>query len=188
MKAATRKFEREYIRTRDRIEKKGVRMAQAAIVSQYRQFLERARELPPEMWDNIQIKSDPVRKFFNEFYPMSAPLGQMTRKYLNQKKSVEDDLYLSVFQRRMQHIVSTSVYSERIKTITNTTSERINTVLADLLSEAETGGWGIDKTRAELVSRIGQSIRGNVRARAQGIAQTEMISASNQASTYAAVS
>lgn len=186
MKAATRKFEKQYLRTRNSIEKKGVRMAQAAIVAQYRQFLERAKELPPSMWDNIQIKADPVQKFFNEFYPMSAPLGQMTRKYLTQKKSVEDDLYLSVFQRRMQQLVSTSVYSERIKTITNTTSDRINTVVSNLLSEAESEGWGIDKIRTGLVDRIGQQIRGNVRARAQGIAQTEMISASNQASTYAA--
>lgn len=188
MKPETRKFERQYIRVRNRIEKKGARMAQAAIAAQYRQFLDRAKELPVSMWDNIQIKEEQIQKFFNEFYPMSATLGQMTRKHLAPKKSVEDDLYLAVFQRRMQQLVSTSVYAERIKTITNTTSERINTVLADLLLDAETGGWGIDKTRAELVSRIGQSIRGNVRARAQGIAQTEMISASNQASTYAAES
>lgn len=186
MKAATRKFEKQYLRTRNNIEKKGVRMAQAAIVAQYRQFLERAKELPPAMWDKIVIKEDPVKRFFEEFYPMSAPLGLMTRKYMTAKKAAEDQITLSIFQRYMRQLVGTSVYSDRIKSITNTTSDRINTILRNLFLEAEREGWGIDKIKRGLIDQIGESIRGNVPARAKGIAQTEMISASNQASTYAA--
>jgi len=56
------------------------------------------------------------------------------------------------------------------------------------MSEGELGGYGIDKIRQNLTDQIGASIRGNVRARAKAIAQTEMISASNQASTFAAES
>lgn len=192
MKASTKKFELKYIRTRNAIERKGIRLIQSSLTEQYRQFLSRAMDLPPSMWDNIKISEEPIDKFFRKFYPMSAPLGQMTRKHMlwqktpNAKKSLEDDLYLSVYERHMQQLISTSDYAARIKTITNTTSERINTVIQQVLTDAELGGFGIDKIRQNLTDAIGDSIRGNVRARAKAIAQTEMISASNQASTFAA--
>lgn len=192
MKAATKKFEISYLRTRNAIERKGIRLIQSALREQYKQFLSRANELPPSMWDNIKISEQPIKQFFEKFYPMSGTLGQMTRKNMlwqkdqNQKKSLEDDLYLSVYERHMQQLVSTSDYAARINTITNTTSERINTVLQQVMTESELGGYGIEKIRQTLSDAIGASIRGNVRARAKAIAQTEMISASNQASTYAA--
>lgn len=192
MKPSTKKFELKYIRTRNAIERKGIRLIQSALSKQYRQFLSRASELPTSMWDNIKISEEPIEQFFKKFYPMSAPLGQMTRKHMlwqkdqNAKKSIEDDLYLSVYERHMQQLVGTADYAERIRTITNTTSERINTVIQQVLTDAELGGYGIDKIRQNLTDAIGDSIRGNVRARAKAIAQTEMISASNQASTFAA--
>lgn len=201
MKPTTRKFEITYLRTRNAIERKGIRLVQSALREQYKQFLSRAKDLPHSMWDNIQISEEPINKFFNQFYPMSARLGQMTRKQMLaqreagrksdtpdtlKKKSLEDDLYLSVYERHMQQLVGTSEYAERIKTITNTTKDRINTVIREVMTESELGGYGIDKIRQTLTDQIGSSIRGNVRARAKAIAQTEMISASNQASTYAA--
>lgn len=186
MKPGTKKFEGSYIRTRNAIERKGIRLVQAAIAEQYRQFLDRAQTLSPSMWDDIKISEEPMQQFFKKFYPMSAPLGQMTRKHLLGQKSIEDDLYLSVFERYMQQLVSTTDYAERITTITNTTKDRINSVIQQVMTEGELGGYGIDKIRQSLTDAIGASIRGNVRARAKAIAQTEMISASNQASTYAA--
>lgn len=192
MKPSTKKFELKYIRTRNAIERKGIRLIQSALAEQYRQFLSRAQELPVSMWDNIKISEEPIEKFFKKFYPMSAPLGQMTRKHMlwqkdpNAKKSLEDDLYLSVYERHMQQLVGTADYAARIKTITNTTSDRINTVVQQILTDAELGGFGIDKIRQNLTDAIGSSIRGNVRARAKAIAQTEIISASNQASQFAA--
>lgn len=198
MKATTRKFERSYLHTRNAIERKGIRLVKSAISEQYKQFMERAPTLSPSMWPDIRISVEPIQQFFEKFYPMSATLGQMTRKHMLQmkqmksteqfyyKKSLEDDLYLSIYERQMQHLVSTSEYAERIKTITNTTKSRINTVIQDVMTEAELSGYGIDKIRQSLTDAIGASIRGNVRARAKAIAQTEMISASNQASTFAA--
>lgn len=190
MKAATKKFEIQYLRTRNSIERKGILLVQAALRLQYTKFLERAKNLPPSMWNDIKISEQPIRQFFEKFYPMSARLGQMTRKQMlaqrNQVKSLEDDLYLSVYERHMQQLVGTSDYAKRINTITNTTSERINTVIQNVMTEGELGGYGIDKISQTLTDQIGASIRGNVRARAKAIAQTEMISASNQASTYAA--
>lgn len=198
MKAATRKFKTQYLRTRNAIERKGIRLVQAALRLQYTQFLDRAKVFPPSMWSDIKVSEQPIRLFFEKFYPMSARLGQMTRKHMLQdkqrkstvqffyKKSLEDDLYLSVYERHMQQLVGTSDYAARINTITNTTSTRINTILQNVMTEGELGGYGIDKIRQTLTDQIGASIRGNVRARAKAIAQTEMISASNQASTYAA--
>lgn len=192
MKAQTKKFEIQYIRTRNAIERKGIRLVQAALRLQYMQFLDRAKDLPPSMWGDIKISEQPIKQFFEQFYPMSGRLGQMTRKnMLAQKqagavKSLEDDLYLSIYERHMQQLVGTTDYAKRINTITNTTSERINTVVQSVMTEGELGGYGIDKIRQSLTDAIGASIRGNVRARAKAIAQTEMISASNQASTYAA--
>lgn len=204
MKPSTRKFEIQYLRTRNAIERKGIRLVQAALRLQYTQFLERSKDLTPSMWNDIQISEQPIQQFFSQFYPMSARLGQMTRKqmlaqkdkksqliaelsgYKVFKKSLEDDLYLSIYERHMQQLVGTSDYAARIKTITQTTSDRINTVIRDVMTEGELNGYGIDKIRQSLTDAIGASIRGNVRARAKAIAQTEMISASNQASTYAA--
>lgn len=192
MKPSTRKFEIQYLRTRNAIERKGIRLVQAALRLQYTQFLDRAKDLPPSMWNDIKISEQPIQQFFSTFYPMSGRLGQMTRKnMLAQKqastvKSLEDDLYLSIYERHMQQLVGTSDYAKRINTITNTTSERINSVVQSVMTEGELGGYGIDKIRQSLTDAIGASIRGNVRARAKAIAQTEMISASNQASTYAA--
>ena len=190
MKSITKKFERTFIRSRNAIERKGIRMIQAAIVEQYKEFIEKAMRSFPSSWSDIQISEKPVQQFFERFYPMSAPLGQMTRKHLiaqaGQKKSVEDDLYLSVFEREMQRLVGTSDYAARIKSITDTTKDRINTVLQQVLTEAELNGYGIETIRGVLSHELRNSFTGNVRARAKAIAQTEMISASNQASTFAA--
>lgn len=190
MRANTKKFEIQYLRTRNAIERKGIRLIQAALRLQYNQFISRANDLPPSMWSDIKLSEEPIKQFFEKFYPMSGRLGQITRKQMlaqrNQIKSLEDDLYLSIYERHMQQLVGTADYAARINTITNTTSKRINSVLQEVLTTGELEGYGIDKIRQTLTDAIGSSIRGNVRARAKAIAQTEMISASNQASTYAA--
>lgn len=186
MRPQTRKFEVQFNRTRNAIERKGISMIRAAIIEQYKQFLARALQLPQTQWDQIIVSSDPVKQFFYRFYPMSGRLALMTRKHLIQKKDAEDDVYLSIFERQMQHIVTTADYAARITTITNTTNKRINSVLQSVFEEAELNGYGIDKTRDTLIKEMGSAIRGNVRARAKAIAQTEMTSAANQASRNAA--
>jgi hypothetical protein len=163
-------------------------MVYASLSAQYNDFLDRIKTLPVEMWDNAAnaISEQPIKHFFNQFYPMSATLAQMTRKQMLQKKDAEDDLYLSVFERQMQYLASQS--GEKITTITATSKERILAVIREVISEGNENGYGIDKLRDNLFSEVGKNLRGNGRARAKAIAQTEMISASNQASTYAAES
>lgn len=188
MNPQLKKFEQTYLRSRNAIEKKGVSMVTKALRTQYTDYLSRIDNLPVQMWEGALngIKEEPVKRFFETFYPMSARLGMMTRKNMIKQKSTEDELYLSIFQRYLQKLTETKDYAERIVTITNTTKDRINSVLQEVLNEAEVNGYGVDKVRTELVDRIGKNFRGNARARAKVIAQTEMISASNQASMYAA--
>lgn len=186
MKAETKKFEIKFIRMRNAIERKGIRMIKSALVDQYKEFLDKADNLPPSMWTSVTLSEEPINKFFKQFYPMSSMLGGLVRKNMISQKSDEDDLYESMYQQYLQQLVGTQDYMKRISSITSTSKDRINTVLQDLFTDAELDGWGVDKTRRELVKRIGDQIKGNVTARAQSIAQTEMISASNQASKYAA--
>lgn len=186
MKESTRKFEVKLIRERNKIERKGIILIKSALIAQYKDFLQKANNLTPSQWKEINPSEQPIRRFYNEFYPMSGNIALMTRTHLLPKKDAEEEFYLSMFQQKLRDIVSTADYAERIRSITNTTKERINSVLQDILTTAETEGWGIEKIRKELVKKIGTNISGNVIARARGIAQTEMIGASNQASMFAA--
>lgn len=188
MKPSTRKFELKYLRVRNSIERKGISMVTKALRAQYNQYLEKIAVLPMSMWvDAVEsIKEAPIRQFFETFYPMSARLGLMTRENMLSQKSIESDLWLYTYQRKMRGIITEAEYAERIVTITNTTKTRINSVLKDVLTDAEVNGYGVDKTAMNLRDALKNNFRGNARARAKVIAQTEMISASNQASSYAA--
>ncbi|MGE5052037.1 MAG: phage minor head protein [Bacillota bacterium] len=189
MKSQTRQFEAKYIRARNQIERKGLRLITQALRVQYKQFLDAAMQSSPSFWKDLadRINKQPIQQFFEQFYPMSAQLGVMTyQNMMNQTKSIESEVLMSTYQLRMRKLLEQSEYAERIVTITNTTSERINAVLSEVLSEAELNGYGIEKIKTTLKDAIGANFRGNAMARAKAIAQTEMISASNQASTYAA--
>jgi len=188
MKQQTRQFEAKFIRSRNQIERKGLRLITQALRSQYKSFLDAALQSSPSFWKDYanRISKQPIQQFFEQFYPMSAQLSVMTYQNMTQKKSIESDVLLSAYQMRMKKILEEREYAERIVTITNTTQERITSVIEEVLSEAELNGYGIDKIKTALKDQIGANFRGNVMARAKAIAQTEMISASNQASTYAA--
>lgn len=186
MKESTKKLEVKLIRERNKIERKGISLIKSALIAQYKDFLHKANNLSPNQWGEIKLSEQPIRKFYNEFYPMSGNIALMTRSHLLPKKDAEEEFYLSMFQQKLRDIIDTADYAARIRSITNTTSERINSVLKEILTTAETEGWGIEKIRKELVKQIGTNISGNVLARSRGIAQTEMIGASNQASMFAA--
>lgn len=186
MKPQTKQLEVKLIRERNKIERKGIRLIKSALIEQYKDFIQKANNLTPNQWKDIQLTEKPIRSFYNEFYPMSGNIGVMTRNHLLPKKDAESEFYLSMFQQKLRDVIDTTDYAERIRSITGTTKERINSVLSDVLMQGETEGWGIEKIRKELVKQLGSQIKGNVIARARGIAQTEMISASNQASVYAA--
>lgn len=201
MKPETRKFERQFIRTRNAIERKGLVMARRMITAQYQWFLDRVKQTDISNWTKIvdQLPEAPARRFFEVYYPMSARLGVMTRKQmLRGRKSVipvpgvyqvkgeeEDAIYEAIFQNNLSRIVAMEA-GEKITTITATSADRIKGVIRGVFDQADTEGWGIDQITSNLYLEVGKNLRGNGYARARAIAQTEIISASNQASKIAA--
>ena len=182
----TIKFANKFVRIRNQIERKGVRIMRSAIASQYIDFMNKAKNMTPQSWPDIAIHTESIQQAFLKFYPMSSQLAVLQRGHLLSGKDAESDFYDNVFQGRLRDIVTAKAYSEKIKSITGTTKKRIDSTIQDLLDQASTEGWGIDKIQQGLVQSFSNEIKGNVIARARGIAQTEMISASNQAAAMAA--
>lgn len=192
MKQSTKQFERQFIRKRDAIERKGISMAKAALTAQYNAFLERAKTTDFRQWKEIvesSVTEQPIQQFMNRYYPMSSTLAVMVRKNMLKGKAEteEDKIYNSVFQTKLTQYLN-DTKKEAIRKITNTTQEALRKVINDVLDQADTEGWGIDKITSNLYKQAKQNLIGNGYARSRAIAQTEVISASNKASEFAAQS
>lgn len=189
MKKQTKLFEKQFIKARNAIERKGVSMAKKAIASQYAAFLERAKTTDFRQWLDIidsSVNDRPINQFFEQYYPMSAKLAVMVRKnMLKGKASEEDKIMENAFSFKLTKIVRDEAGS-KIRSITNTTKERIESVVRGILYEADTEGWGVPEITSNLYRELKNNLVGNGYARARAIAQTEIISASNQASQFAA--
>lgn len=191
MKQQTKQFERQFIRSRNAIERKGVAMAKTAIRSQYAAFLERAKTVDFRQWTELvdsAVTDKPIVNFFERYYPMSAKLAVMVRNNLLKGKATEENQILeNAFSLKLTKLVRDEA-GEKIVSITGTTRERLKSVVRSVLDEADTAGYGIDKITSKLFKEVGANLVGNGYARARAIAQTEMISASNQAASFAAAS
>lgn len=191
MKKQTKKFEKQYIKVRNSIERKGVSMAKKMIQAHYTAYMERLKTLGISAYQQIEIPEQITERFFKMYYPMSAPLAVMTyenmEKQAGQKaeKDVKKAVTNSIFQSKLTNIVNTTA-GEKIKTITHTSQETIKGVIRGVLNEADTAGWGVHETTSKIFKTVGKNLIGNGYARARAIAQTELISASNQASQFAA--
>lgn len=191
MKQQTKQFERQFIRARNAIERKGVAMCKAAIREQYVAFLQRAKTTDFKQWPDLvdsAVTDKPIVNFFERYYPMSAKLAVMVRNNLLKGKATEENQILeNAFSLKLTKLVRDEA-GEKITSITNTTRERLVKVVRDILDEADTQGWGIPEITSKLYKEVGKNLIGNGYARARAIAQTEMISASNQAASFAAQS
>ncbi len=191
MKNSTKQFERQKLRVRDKIERKGISLAKSMIKSQYQYFLDKLHTVGVNQYDRIEIPESITKHFFNTFYPMSSTLAVMEYEHLEKqagKKAEPTDkqtVLNSIFQSKLTEIVNTTA-GKKITTITATSQETIKQAIRDVLDVADTEGWGISEITSKIYKSVGDNLRGNGYARARAIAQTEMISASNQASTEAA--
>ena len=191
MKRQTKQFEKQYLKVRDSIERKGVSMAKKMITEHYKYFIEQLKTLGFTRYNDIKIPEKITERFFHVYYPMSAQLAYMTydnlEKQAGQKaeKDPKKPILTSVFQNRLTEIVNTTA-GEKIVTITHTSEETIKNIIRGVLDEADTEGWGIPETTSNIYRQVGANLRGNGYSRAKAIAQTEIISASNQASQAAA--
>jgi len=91
-----------------------------------------------------------------------------------------DDIYRTVFERNLAEYGRTKA-GKRITNITGTTQERIEEVVQQATTQAISEGLGIAETRNLILDTILQDYKEFTPQRARLIAQTEMITASNQA-------
>ena len=187
MKNQTKHFENKFIRSRNAIERKGITLIRRALSVQYKSFLDKAKQTDKSQWPQLvdNLSEEPIRRFFELFYPMSAKLAVMVRNNMIKGKATEEDaIYEGIFQNKLLSLIR----HDNIASITNTSQKEIRKIINSLIEETELQGWGIDKMTSELYRQIGKNLRGNGYARARAIAQTEIISASNQAAEFAAQS
>lgn len=188
MKKETKQFERRFIRVRDSLERKAIRIVRAAITEQYKYVLDKLSQTDFRQWPQLadSIPERPIEIALEKVYTSVAPLATMNyQRMMNKKADDEEQLMTAVFHREMANIMKTTT-GKKIKTITGTSIERIRKVIVDTINLGETEGYGIPEITKNIYKAVGESLRGNGYARAKAIAQTEIISASNQASERAA--
>ena len=196
MKRHLRNFNIKLLRERDKLEKRGVRMAHAALSRQYRSFAEKlALSFNMDDFERLaeSITQEEIEKFMVKYYGMFAPISLMYRKNaISQKSAItgiqykagEDGEYLSIFQQYLQGTLRGEA-GKAIRTITVTSQNKIKGIIREILADSELTGKGVEHVKRQIMKSVGQNLRGNGWARARVIAQTEMIKASNQAADYA---
>lgn len=191
MKRSTKLYERRYIKVRDKIERKGIVLANNMVKAHYQSYLDTLKTVGLNQYNQIHIPEQITKKFFYTFYPMASIIGVMEYEHLESQAGIKAEqtdkqkLLNSIFQTRLTEIVNTTA-GKKITTITATSEETIKKIIRVVLDVGDTEGWGIDKITSSIYKEVSANLRGNGYARARAIAQTEIISASNQASTAAA--
>lgn len=178
-------FERRLVRTRNKIEKRGQKMAFKAIKAQYKAVFDLVNNmLPQSLLDNVNVSDEPIKRFMGDYYVMFAPIGLMTRNNAINKKDVEDDFYNSVYFQDLRNYGITAT-AEQVISITATSERFIKDAIKNAVVDGFEQGLGIEDTQ-RLIRRYLRDSLGDIgRSRAKTIAQTEMITASNYASEKA---
>jgi len=178
MKPETRRFERQLIIKRNRLEKLAGKVCCKALKSQ----------IPSEIrsLDSIElqiefISPDPIQKFFRWIYGESGKqFGRMYYDFLKPKvKAVTADDFLdNEWLAEMERYALTEAGS-RIVEINATTKKLFRDATSKAVFEANRQGLGVEKTKKLILEALNDAI---TPARARAIAQTELITASNRAS------
>lgn len=189
MRKDARQFARKYVKVRDQIERRGIRMIYAALGEQIRPVIDRIKTASLNDIEGIidDISEKPILDFFKSYYPMASRLGLMTRKYMLGQKAEYDEFYMNLFDYYMNSIVTTES-GVMITTITNTSKDKALSIIREILEDGQLQGLGIEKIKDNILRDLGGYLKGNAKARARAIAQTEILKASNMASERAAKS
>jgi len=177
-------IERKVILQRNRLIKNGRKIFANAIRQQYQQAINTLENSSfDDMVENLRgtITDEPIQKVYAPYYSSAADIALTWRKYHTRgRKSLEDDLYYSKFMRSL-HDYGIRLGKSRIKDITTTTEENIIRVAQQSVTEGLMEGHSVDTVRNMIMSAVNDQYTEITAARAQLIAQTEMIAASNQA-------
>lgn len=176
------RFERAIIRRRNRIEKRGQKMVFNAIRKQYKTVFDLVGVYSPKfILDNLNVSEEPIMDFMLNYYPMFSDIGVMYRKDAFSQKTAEDDFFDSVFMEKLRHFALTET-GARVTSITDTTEKYIRGAIESAVQQGVEEGLGVDKISRLIRSNLIDSLGDVGRSRSKMIAQTEMITGSNQAS------
>jgi len=139
---------------------------------------------PDEIISKLNVPEAPINRAFEKYYAMSAEFAVLWRNKLMTVKLKADDPYLTIFQRDMINFARTKG-KERMQKVTNTTQNYLVDAVERATVEASAQGYGIDKTRNLIIKYVESMDKEITRVRSQLIAQTEMVTASNEAAMQA---
>jgi hypothetical protein len=176
MNAAQKRFEKQVIRKRNRLEKKGQRMAYRALLAQ----------IPVEIYtvdgavrQMESVNDEPIKAFFKKYYGMAGKeIGMMYFQFMQKKDEFLENVFLAEMER---YALEEAGY--RIVEITKTTRELLISATREAVFQANSQGLGVEKTKNLILEYCRDAIKPS---RARAIAQTELITASNRASFAAA--
>lgn len=182
-----KQIERKINRTRNALIKRGKVLFRNAIKQQYYQAIAIIKTANlDDIADKIRfaVTPDAIEKSFIAYYSSASVFSMLWRDELLKKKSVKDDLYKAKFQRSMVNYAKEKC-RKRLEDITKTTENFLIDAVESAVTESVTRGLGIEATRGLIVDFVAEQYKNISQSRARMIAQTEMITASNQAAMEA---
>lgn len=179
-----KQIERQIIRKRLTLIKKGRTVFASAIREQYQQAINAVGIYPLEqLKDGIkeEITESPIRNAFEKMYVQADSIADIWRKHLiPPKKDGIDDMYRAHIAANLKTFARHKTAS-RVTGITETTRDRIAQAIDNAMEE----GAGVVTITDRIIDNIKKDYKEFTQARANLIAQTEMVTASNEASLEA---
>lgn len=184
-------FERLIIRKRKALTARSKIMFKAAIRDQYIQALKIIENTSiDQLTERLTgaISSDPIEKAFTRTYSSASDIAMMWRKkLLPPKKDVTEEIQETIFERSLANYALTKA-GKRIVLISETTESYIISATQKAVTTGLEEGLGISKIKDLILSFVNDQYKSMTDSRAGLIAQTEIITASNQATRESAES
>lgn len=178
-----KKIERSVILKRNRLIKTGRLVFERAIREQYQQAINEIErtsleQVPEAIRTAVTI--DPIERVFAPYYSGAVEIAMTWRKYHVAGQKADEKLYYTKFRQSL-YDYGVKVGRKRIRDITTTTEDHIVQLSQKVISQGLEDGLGIAKVRDMLIDAVNEQYQEITKARANLIAQTEMVAASNQA-------
>lgn len=133
---------------------------------------------------NFKLNVVPMETAYVNIYKQTGTkFAKYSRRKLKTKKSDEEDIVYTRFESHMQTFAKIKA-GKRIVDVTGTTFEEIQRITAKAITEATKEGWSIFTTARQ----IEKDLKISNLYRAERIARTEVLSASNEGSLVGAQS